>query len=73
MRAAMVDLSKTTDHQNQAFAELQQAISNFYFLMKPTEQEREAAIPWCSDGIEDSGATDVDVALYAYYNRRGEI
>ena len=61
-----------TKQQEAAHLELEATISKFYAAIKPTAKEVEQAQDWVI--LEANlGATDYQVALFAYRKRRGEL
>lgn len=61
-----------TKQQIDAFESLQTAITNFYKVIAPTASEIDEANNKAVDDLENHGASDLQVAQFAYETRNGE-
>lgn len=62
-----------TQQQSIAKHVLETAITNFYVAMAPTEDEKKEAENWYIDDVVQNGASDLQIANYAYDKRTGDI
>ena len=62
-----------TQEQTTAKENLDLAITAFFKAMDPTTSEISEAQNWYVEDVEVNGATDLQIANYAYYHRTGTL